>query len=313
MQQGQLEAFLSVARLGNITRASEELFLVQSSLSARIQALEEELGAQLLLRTRRGTVLTETGRYFLPFARAALEAMEEGKRKVAEVRDGYFSELEVAATPTISTYLLPTIVKLLTLAHPGVKVRIHTGRPDDILQWVINGLVTIGFSQHTVHPDIVARPIHLEELILVAPPQHPLAATGKVKIGELAEIGLISYGRKSTYHELTWSLFQSAQLRPRFSHEVDNIEATKHLVLLNLGIAIVPAYSVESELRSGSLVRIRITDAPAIRRNIYLIQRIDAVPSEAARQFLLAANSVVHPADKIVSSPPTTAGTYEGP
>ncbi len=292
MQQGQLEAFLCVARLGSIARAAEEMFVVQSSLSERLQVLEDELGAKLLLRSRRGTVLTQAGQHFLPFARAALQAMEEGKRKLADVRSGYFTELEIAATPTISTYLLPQIVNTLALSHPGIRVQIHTGRPDDILQWVINGQAQVGLSENTVHPQIQSQPIILEKLVLISSPAHPFAISGKTTIRELGRIGLICYGQRSTYYELTCSLFQAAQLTPRFSHEVNNIEVIKRLVRLNLGVAIVPLAAVEEDLRSGCLVHVEITDAPAIERNICLIQRVDVVPSEMVTQFIRAASEV---------------------
>src|ERR687890_42210 len=82
----QLECFLAVARLGNLSRAAEEMYLTQPTLTARLKALEEELGDPLFVRTSRGMRVTEAGREFLPYAERIVGGFEEGKRPLEELR-----------------------------------------------------------------------------------------------------------------------------------------------------------------------------------------------------------------------------------
>src|SRR5918995_7462363 len=84
----QLECFLAVARLGNLSRAAEEMYLTQPTLTARLKALEEELGDPLFVRTSRGMRLTEAGREFLDYAERIVGGVEEGKRRVEGGRGG---------------------------------------------------------------------------------------------------------------------------------------------------------------------------------------------------------------------------------
>src|SRR5215203_5640909 len=84
----QLECFLAVARLGNLSRAAEEMYLTQPTLTARIKALEEELGDPLFVRTSRGMRVPEAGREFLPYAERIVGEFEEGKRRLEELRGG---------------------------------------------------------------------------------------------------------------------------------------------------------------------------------------------------------------------------------
>ena len=82
----QMECFLTVARLGNLSRAAEEMFLTQPTLTARLKALEEEVGDSLFVRTSRGMRLTEAGKEFLPYAERVVGGFEEGKRRLEGAR-----------------------------------------------------------------------------------------------------------------------------------------------------------------------------------------------------------------------------------
>ncbi|QIN83550.1 LysR family transcriptional regulator [Rubrobacter tropicus] len=82
----QLECFLAVARLGNLSRAAEEMFLTQPTLTARLKALEEEVGDELFVRTSRGMRLTDAGREFVPYAERVVGGFEEGRRRLEELR-----------------------------------------------------------------------------------------------------------------------------------------------------------------------------------------------------------------------------------
>src|SRR5919107_696224 len=118
MLLGQVEAFLEVARLGNVSRAAEALYVTQPTLTARIQALEKELGEALFVRTGRGVRLTDAGRVFLPNAERAVQAVDDGRQALADLRSASAGRLALGAAPAVSTYVLPPVLKRFAALHP---------------------------------------------------------------------------------------------------------------------------------------------------------------------------------------------------
>src|ERR687893_228622 len=111
---GQLECFLAVARLGNLSRAAEEMYLTQPTLTARLKALEGEVGDRLFVRTSRGMRLTDAGRELAPYAERAVSSFVEGKHRLEELRKASGGRLLLGASPGVGTYALPGL-----LVDPG--------------------------------------------------------------------------------------------------------------------------------------------------------------------------------------------------
>ncbi|GIW11769.1 MAG: hypothetical protein KatS3mg061_2826 [Dehalococcoidia bacterium] len=116
---GQLEAFLQVAEHSSFSRAAEALFLTQPTISARIHALERELGELLFERSSRSVRLTEAGQTFLPYAKRALEVYREGRTALDSLRQAQGGRLRLGASRVFGTYLLPDILHVFKQRHPG--------------------------------------------------------------------------------------------------------------------------------------------------------------------------------------------------
>src|SRR5712692_10615959 len=108
VELGQIEAFVEAQRRGSITSAAEALGLTQPTLTARLRGLEQELGAQLLVRGRRGVSLTPAGRRFLPRAQAALDALQRGAAETRAGREGRGGRLAVGLASDLALYIAPT-------------------------------------------------------------------------------------------------------------------------------------------------------------------------------------------------------------
>ncbi len=138
MDLGQVEAFVQVAQLRSFSKAADALFLTQPSVTARIQSLERDLGEALFERNGRGVRLTEMGATFLPFARRALKALQEGRDALDGMRNLDIGTLKLGSALTVSTYVLPKILKQYCSLYPGVEVTVQTGRSEQVLQMVVN-------------------------------------------------------------------------------------------------------------------------------------------------------------------------------
>jgi DNA-binding transcriptional LysR family regulator len=269
----RVEAFVEVARRGNVTRAAEALFVTQPALTARLQSLERDLGARLFVRSGRGVRLTDHGQAFLPYAERAHEALADGRRLLAELERGGVGQLVIGAAPAVSTYVLPSILERFHAAHPRVQLTVRTGHSEEVLEMVVRRQVQIGLVRALRHPELAVVPLYEDELVLVTDPAHRFAERGEISLEAIAGERLILFDRASSYHDLTSAFLGEAGVIPAGSMELDNIDATKKMVAQGLGVALLPHTAVAEELTTGRLASIRILDAPPLRRRIVALHR----------------------------------------
>lgn len=273
MDLGQIEAFVQVAQHRSFSKAADALFLTQPSVTARIQSLERDLGESLFERNGRGVRLTEMGSAFLPYARRALKALQEGRDAIDGMRNLDIGTLKLGSALTVSTYVLPRILKRYCTSYPGVEVSVHTGRSEQVLQMVLSDDVHCALERTVHHPEIMTVPLYEDDLVLVAAPEHRLARQGATSIEEIGREPLILFDKGSSYNQLIQGVFRQHGIVPRTLMELDTIEATKKMVEEGLGVALLPKVSTEREFASGTLTPITITDATMPRRQISLIFR----------------------------------------
>src|SRR5215213_11144756 len=273
MQLAQVEGFVEVARRANLSRAAEALFITQPALTARIRALEAEVGGALFRRGRRGMALTDAGRAFLPYAERAVRALRDGASAVERLPAA--EELVLGAAPAISTYVLPHLLVRFEAAHPDVRMSVRTGHSEQILELAVRGDVDVALVRELHHPELETLFLYEDELVLVVEPRHPLARTHRVTIDRLRDARLILFDRTSSYYDLTNALFRPAGSLPRGVFELDHIDAAKQMVLAGLGVALLPTIAVASELRDGTLRRIDLLGSPPIERRIVAVRRLD--------------------------------------
>jgi DNA-binding transcriptional LysR family regulator len=287
-----IEGFLEVARLNSVSRAAETLYVTQPTLTARLHALERELGERLFVRARHGMRLTDAGRAFMPYAERAVRALREGRRAIEELETGHAGQLQLAAAPAVSTYILPAVLENFVAAHPRVEVAVKTGHSEDVLRMVLSDQAQVGLGRALRHPDVVLQPFYEEELVLVVAPDHPFGRQGKATMAELGSEQLIMFDRTSSYYEITHAAFLAAGVSLRGMMELDNIEAAKKMVERALGVALLPRTAVSRELAAGALARVELSDGAPIRRSIVAMRRRDAgEPSGVVEAFLESLSS----------------------
>jgi DNA-binding transcriptional LysR family regulator len=283
---GQIEAFVQVSTHSSFSRAAEALHLTQPSITARIQALERELGEELFERGGRGVGLTDAGHVFLPYVEHILQQLQEGRDAVEEVRNVQLGSLRLGSAITISTYVLPTILNRFCTDYPLVDVVIRTGRSEQVLNMLLADEVQVGLLRTLSHPDTESIPLYDDEIVLVAHPDHAFSASGKATIAEVASEPIVLFDRGSSYYGLIHDLFRKANVIPNVAMELDSLEATKRMVEEGLGVALVPEVTIRRELETGSLVQVGLSDVEPIRRRIALQYRRNRKRSRAVQAFI---------------------------
>lgn len=286
MELGQIEAFVQVSAHRSFSKAAEVLYLTQPSVTARIQTLERELGEDLFERTGRSVRLTDAGHTFLQYAERALKDVQEGKDALEALRNAEVGNLRIGSAVTISTYVLPKILKSFRSHYPGVDVSVRTGRSEQVLAMLLEDEVQVGLVRALVHPEIEAIHLYDDEVILVTDHNHPFSQSRTARIEEVSRQPLIFFDKGSSYYGLIHGIFRDAGLVPIHAMQLDSMEATKKMVEEGLGIAILPRVSVERELKLGILVEIEITGAPRFKRQIALIYRRNRKLARAVVAFV---------------------------
>lgn len=282
----QLECFLMVARLGSMSRAAEEMYLTQPSLTARLKALEQEVGGELFVRTKYGMRLTEAGREFLPYAERCVGAIESGKQHLKELREGTTGHLKLGALPRVGTYTLPAFLEEFSSAYPNVLISVLTGHSKDVLNMVLTEEVQVGLARAMNHPDVENIPLYEEELVLVVSPEHPFARRESVDLVELGREQLILFDRSSSNYDLTKSLFRETGIQEPRTTELDNIEAAKRMVEHRLGVSFLPRPAISRAVAAGRLCTVEVSECPRLQRSIVALRRKDARPTGAMAAFL---------------------------
>ena len=282
----QLECFLAVARLGSMSRAAEQMFLTQPSLTARLKGLEDQVGDQLFVRTKWGMRLTEAGRVFLPYAERSVASIENGKQRVRELREGISGQLRLGALPRVSTYALPDFLERFASAHPRVSISVRTGHSRDILEMVLREEVQVGLARSLGHSEVESVPLYEEDLVLVVDTQHRLAYEDRVDLEEIGREHLILFDRASSNYELTKSLFRDAGIEEPRIIELDNIEAAKRMVEHRLGVSFMPRQAVIRAVAAGRLCVVGVNEGPDLRRSIVALRRRDVPVTGAVASFL---------------------------
>jgi DNA-binding transcriptional LysR family regulator len=281
----QLEAFVEVVRRGSVTAAARALYVTQPALTARLNALERTVGTPLLVRRRGGVRTTEAGRTFLPFAERALQAVADGRAVLKELERGAAGHVAICASPIVSTYALPTILKRFSETHPGVQVAVRTGHSEEMIELVKRDEVAVGLLRAFNDNDVEQFTLYEDELVLVVHAAHPCGDV--VRLADLADEHFVLFDRASSYHELTNAMFLEAGIVPRSVMELDNVDSAKKMVGLGLGVAFLPHVAVADEMRNGSLRLVSLADRPPLRRPIVAVRRKDAGdPLGATAAFL---------------------------
>jgi LysR family transcriptional regulator, low CO2-responsive transcriptional regulator len=285
MDFDQLETFLEVARLSSFSRAAERRFRTQPAISAQIRALEDEIGARLLDRSGGKVALTAPGKVFQRYAEDALEQRRVVLVSLAEMQRVPRGEIVVAANEGTCLHILPEVFADFKRQYPNVAVGVKRLEHNKILEAIVENSCDFGVVSMPVNDKrLTVVVIHRDELVLITPPGHPLAARRKVTVADLAECPLLlpKVGRTRDALE---NLFDEHRVKPAVSMELDSSELLKRFVAAGIGVGFIARSNVVEDLRAKALAAVELADA-AIARDLALVFRKDKALSRAALAFI---------------------------
>ena len=285
MDFDQLETFLEVARLSSFSRAAEKRFRTQPAISSQIRSLEDEVGAKLLDRSGGKVSITASGKLFQRFAEETIAARKAALTAIAETERVPRGEIVVGANEGTCLHILPEVFAEFKKLYPDVSINIKRADYGRIMESVIDNSVDFGVVSMPITDNrLTVVLIHRDELVIIAPPSHPLAKMKSATIAEVAKYPLVLPTAGHTRDALE-ELFHERKLKPKYAMELDSSELLKRFVAVNAGVGFIALSNVTEDVRANVLATIPIADAK-IRRDLALIFRKDKALSRAALAFI---------------------------
>ncbi len=283
----QLEIFSLVAELHGFTAAANRLGISQSAVSHALKSLELELGVELLRRHQTQVELSDIGQQLLLRARAMLGLANTLRQEAADARGMKRGTLRIGSFgPTSSIKLLPLILQQYRAAHPGIEVHIDEGPDRQVLQWLEERRIDIGF---VVLPEERFDTVALieDQMVALLPADHPLAVHDSLSLKDLCDFPFVLTEAGSS--ELVSRLFTAARLTPNIRYRCSQLISTLDVVARGDGVTVVAEGSLPSQIDRRCVKK---PLSPAVLRQVGLavLDRRQASPATLA--FIKLAESL---------------------
>ncbi len=279
MELRQLRYLDAVARRRSFTRAALDLHIAQSALSQQMGRLERELGVELLHRTTRRVEVTEAGELVLGRARRALTEVDGVRADLDALQGLVRGTLRLGGVPPVGPVHPAALIADFARAHPGVAITVREDVAFTLLGQLRDGGLHLVMA--LVDPNALEgiEGVRLldEELVVIAPLDHPLARLKRVRIERLVGEALVSYGAGSVLRDALLALVPDG----RVVAEANELETVRELTARGLGVSLMPRSVVAAH---GDRLAIRPL-SPRHTLPVSLVWRAGERPTPAAQAF----------------------------
>jgi LysR family transcriptional regulator, low CO2-responsive transcriptional regulator len=286
MDTYRLQVFLACARLKNFSRAAESLHLSQPSISLHVQGLEDWCGTRLFERCGRRVELTEAGARLKEHAQRILASLDSARHDVREVVELGRGRLAVGGAGLVGTYLLPKALSEFKVLYPKLDIYMNYGVSASVEQLLQEDAIELGmFSRNPRLRGLVAEPYGSSEMIIAAPPRHPLARKRRVSLADLVGELFVLREPESSGTELVRDFFKDRGIDIKVAMEVSSHESIKVAVAEGFGITAIGRRWIDNEVALGQITILKV---PEFKLEIHhrLVQRAARPLSHAAKTFL---------------------------
>ena len=281
MDASDLRLFEAVARLGGINRAAADLHTVQSNVTTRLRLLEEELGARLFDRSRRGVVLTAAGQRLLPYAYKVRDEIDNARRAVAD--DGVpRGPLTIGSLETTTAIRLSPVLAAYVASCPEVDGMLRADTTAELIQSVLQrGLEGAFVCGPVHHPELIEETIFREELVVLAPP----SSRGLDMLLSQSNLRIVVLRAGCSYRQRLEDILARRGIVGLRLLEFGTLEAIFGCVAAGLGVSLLPKALVGPVLQHGRVAIHALPPKEAMVETVF-IRRRDGYLSSALSAFL---------------------------
>ncbi len=277
--------FKEVADSGNISVAAKNLYLSQSAVSQSIKQLETALQARLFSRSPRGVTLTGEGQMLYQYVRSALGLIATGEDKLSQAQQLLVGSLVIGASDTVTSWFLTPYLDAFHRQHPGIRLKITSGRSAKVLSLLRSGAVDIAFASSPEDPGLTTWPCFATHTAFVAGCGYPCDFDHVYTRQEIAAFPLILLERKASSRVFLEQEFLRAGVTLTPEIELSSRQLLVSLAGIGLGVAGVTLEFVQDALEGG-VIRTLHTDFSVPARSVDMCTLRDVAPTAAAAAFM---------------------------
>jgi LysR family cys regulon transcriptional activator len=259
MELRQLQSLMKLIDCNfSVSKAANEMFLVQSAVSQHLKKLEEELGSDLFVRKgKRLTGLTSIGEEVAKHAQTTLASVNS----IRAIGHDYINQnegvLRIGSTHAQARYILPPVVKAFNAAYPRVELQIHQGTPKQLVQWAINDEIDFSICTEALaeSPQLTNIPCYQWNRSLITLPEHPLQAKQTLSLQDLCDYPIITYVYGFTGRRSFSTTFEKANLEPHVVLSAADSDIIKTYVKGEMGVGIIASMALDDDDDQGIISR----------------------------------------------------------
>lgn len=281
----QFKVFEATARHGSFTRAAEELYLTQPTVSMQVKQLTKALGLPLFEQVGKRLYLTDTGRELYSTCQEIFERLEQLEMRVADFKGMKQGRLRLAVITT-AKYFVPRLLGPFCQRYPGIDVSLIVTNHERAIDRLANNQDDLYvMSQLPDHIDIKAHPFLDNPLVVMAPKNHPLARERKIPLERLAQEPFIMRESGSGTRKAVQDLLEHNKIEVKVRFELGSNEAIKQAIAGGLGLSVLSCHTLTPEGNTGELTILDVEGFP-IERQWYVVHLGSKQLSVVASTFL---------------------------
>ena len=277
--------FKEVAETGNISLAAKNLYISQSAVSQSIKQLETALQARLFARSPRGVSLTWEGQMLYQYVRSALGLLATGEDKLSQAQQLLLGTLTIGASDTVTSFFLTPFLETFHRQHPGIRLKIVSGRSAKVLSMLRSGAVDIAFASSPSEPGLSTWSCFATHSVFVAGSGYDCDFDHVYTRQEIADFPLILLERKASSRVFLEQYFLQSGITLTPEIELSSRSLLVSLAKIGLGVAGVTLEFVQDALLSGD-IRLLKTDFTIPSRSVDMCTLQDVSPTAAASAFM---------------------------
>lgn len=277
-----LKAFIAVAETSSFSVAAEQLYLTQSAVSKRINLLEQQLDCRLFDRIARSTQLTESGDLLLPKARTILQALDDTRQLIHDLKGNVNGRLRLAISHHIGLHRLPAVLKDYIKLYPEVMLDVEFLDSEQAYKDVQQGKYELGLITLAPEPNpkIVAHTIWQDSLAFVAASDHKLIINKAKTLEELEQYPAILPELDTYTSAIVADLFKQQGLNLQTALSTNYLETIKAMTAIGMGWSLLPHNMLDAELAVIPISEV------CLKRHLGYIYHRERTLSNAARCFI---------------------------
>ena len=277
--------FKEVAETGNISLAAKNLYISQSAVSQSVKQLETALQARLFARSPRGVSLTWEGQMLYQYVRSALGLLATGEDKLSQAQQLLLGTLTIGASDTVTSFFLTPYLETFHHQHPGIRLKIVSGRSAKVLSMLKSGAVDIAFASSPSDSSLATWSCFATHAIFVAGSGYGCDFDHVYTRQEIADFPLILLERKASSRVFLEQYFLQSGITLTPEIELSSRSLLVSLAKIGLGVAGVTREFVQDALDSGEIRQLR-TDFNIPARSVDMCTLREVSPTAAASAFM---------------------------